>query len=239
MYASERPQPTSTSSTVRRSCCSRVRRPIASRRAGSVNGTSSRTKRATSSTRSASRVTSRARHVGTVTVSPSTSKPSRPRMPRCSSAGTSRPMSSLVRAGRSSTTGRAGSSRCASVSPTQRAPLVSTMSCVASRAACSARYGSTPFSQRFDPSVRSPRRSDVLQDRDGLEVRRLEEDARRLGGDLGLLAAHDRRERDRALAVLDHEVARVELAQLAVERAHLLAVVRAPDADDRRRASVS
>ena len=86
------------------------------------------------------------------------------------------------------------------------------------------------------PAVRSlraePEALRRLQDRDGLEVRRLEEDARRLGGDLGLLAAHDRREGDSALAVLDHHVARVERAQLAVEGAHLLAVVRAPDADD-------
>ena len=42
-----------------------------------------------------------------------------------------------------------------------RSRMSSTMSCVASFAACSARYGSTPFSQRFEPSVRSRKRSAV------------------------------------------------------------------------------
>ena len=42
--------------------------------------------------------------------------------------------------------------------------------------------------------------------------------------DLRLLAAHDRRERDRALAVGDQQVGRVELAHDAVERADLLAL---------------
>ena len=50
-------------------------------------------------------------------------------------------------------------------------------------------------------------------------------------GELGLLAAHDPGERDRALGVGDHEIGRVELPQLAVERAHLLARRRAPDDD--------
>ena len=48
--------PTSASSTRRRSCCSRVSGPNISRRAGSVNGTSSSRKRATSSITSTSRV---------------------------------------------------------------------------------------------------------------------------------------------------------------------------------------
>ena len=58
------------------------------RRSGSVNGTRSSRTRATSSMRSISRVTSRARQVGTVTCQSSpTSKPSRSRIARCSSGG--------------------------------------------------------------------------------------------------------------------------------------------------------
>ncbi len=63
----------------------------------------------------------------------------------------------------------------------------------------------------------------AAEDPDRLEVRRLEQDARRRLGDLGLLAAHDPGERDRALRVGDHQVGRVELAQRPVERLHLLA----------------
>ncbi len=87
----------------------------------------------------------------------------------------------------------------------------------------------------FLPAVRAlgaqPEPLGRVEDAVRLEVRRLEQHRRRRLLHLGLLAAHDRRESDRALAVLDHEVARVELAQLAVERADLLAVARAPHSD--------
>ena len=56
-----------------------------------VPGTSSSRKRATSSTTSISRVTSRARQVGTATFSPSTPKPRRRRIACCSSGGVSMP----------------------------------------------------------------------------------------------------------------------------------------------------
>ena len=77
-----------------------VSAPNISRRRGSVNGTSSRRKRAISSTTSISRVTSRARQVGTITSSPRGSKPSRPRIAACSAAGVARPITSSARSGR-------------------------------------------------------------------------------------------------------------------------------------------
>ena len=64
-----------------------------------------------------------------------------------------------------------------------------------------------------------------------LEVRRLEQDGRRLVADLGLLAAHDPGERDAALGVGDQQVVGHELAVDAVERAQLLARRRAADDD--------
>ena len=71
----------------------------------------------------------------------------------------------------------------------------------------------------------------MREDPGRLEVRGLEQDVGRLVADLGLLAAHDPGERDRALGVGDHEVARLELAVDAVERAQLLARPRPADDD--------
>jgi hypothetical protein len=70
-----------------------------------------------------------------------------------------------------------------------------------------------------------------LEDRDRLEVRGLEQDIVRLLRDLRLLAAHDPGDRDRALAVGDHEVALVQPAQLPVERPQLLTFVGPPHDD--------
>ncbi len=69
------------------------------------------------------------------------------------------------------------------------------------------------------------------QDPERLEVRRLEQHLRRGVGDLAVLAAHDRRERDGLLAVRDEEIVRVEEAQRAVERAELLARAGTPHDD--------
>jgi len=63
----------------------------------------------------------------------------------------------------------------------------------------------------------------ALQDPDRLEVRGLQEHRRRVLADLGLRAAHDPGERDRTLGVGDHEVGRIERAQVPVERPQLLA----------------
>ena len=54
---------------------------------------------------------------------------------------------------------------------------------------------------------------------------------RRVRADLRLLAAHDPRERDRALTVGDHQVVRLELAFDAVERTQTFSVVCAPHDD--------
>ncbi len=161
MYASDKPAPTSVSSTTRRRRCSFVSRPCTCRRSGIVSGTRSSNGRAISSIRSTSRVTSRARHVGTVTShSSETSKPSPTSVARWSSGGTSIPTRREARSGRRRTTGRSGSPAWMSARPVIRAPARSTSRRLARIAAFSARYGSTPFSHRFEPAVRSANRSD-------------------------------------------------------------------------------
>ena len=64
-----------------------------------------------------------------------------------------------------------------------------------------------------------------------LEVRRLEQHRRGRLADLGLLAAHDPGERDRALAVGDHQIGRRQVALDAVERPQALALACAADDD--------
>ena len=49
--------------------------------------------------------------------------------------------------------------------------------------------------------------------------------------DLGLLAAHDPRERDRAVGVRDQQIGRIELPDVPVERPDLLALLRPPHHD--------
>ena len=115
------------------------------------------------------------------------------------SGGVSTPISASARSGRKRITGRSGSSPWTSASAVQRAPASSSDQLASrGRPPAPARYGSTPFSQRFEPSVRRRRRSDGAEDPVRLEVRRLEQDGRRRLADLGLLAAHDPGERDRA-----------------------------------------
>ena len=183
-------------------------RPDISRRTGSVNGTSSRWKRATSSIRSTSRID--------VTGAPRRERrtrrrvarcPAASRMSSCSSGGHLEPDERARRARDGTRRPAAGEAlpwhRCA---PTNRAPASETISSVAQAAACSARYGSTPFSHRFEPSVRSRSRSDVRQSSGRLEVCRLEQDLGRRVRDLRLLPAHDPGERDRPLGVGDHQI---------------------------------
>ena len=219
VYVSAKPRPTSASSTRRRSCCSRVSVPNISRRAGSVNGTSSSRKRAISSTTSISRVTSRARQVGTTTSSFRRSKPSRSSSASWSAGGVATPITSSARSCRKRTTRPLGQAVVhVGVGDPRRARQLEQQ--------LGREVGGRLGEVRVDallPAVRAlgaeaqPLRGEV--DAVRLEVRGLEQDGRRLVADLGLLAAHDPGERDRALGVGDHQVVGRELAVDAVERA--------------------
>ena len=70
-----------------------------------------------------------------------------------------------------------------------------------------------------------------LADPRGVEVRGLEQDGRRVGTDLAVLAAHHAREGHGPVAVRDQDVVRGERAFLAVERLHRLAGARPADHD--------
>ena len=71
------------------------------------------------------------------------------------------PDDAVACSGRKRTTGRSGSGALSSVAPTQRAPVSSTISSVAQTRAALGEVRVDAFSQRFEPSVRSRRRSDV------------------------------------------------------------------------------
>ncbi len=165
--ASNRPAPTSASSARRRSFCSGSRRPLAPRRDGSVAGIfSSPQSRATSSTRSASRVTSPRRNAGTVTSSPSSASATPNSSRRSSSAasprGTAVPSSRSVRASRSRITTGAGPGPPTSTVPgTSRAPARPAISIAASAWPSMPCSGCRPFSKRPLASVRRPSRVDV------------------------------------------------------------------------------
>ena len=120
----------------------------------------------------------------------------------------------FARSVRSETTGGSGSSPCASTWPVHRAPVSSTMSSVASAAA----WRSEVRVDALLPAVRAlgAQRMPLgaAQDADRLEVGGLEQDVRRRLPDLGVLAAHDPGERDRALGVGDDEILGVELARV-------------------------
>ena len=173
-----------------------VRRPNIARRAGSVNGTSSSLKRAISSTRSISRVTSRARQVGTVTrqlVAFAGDLEAEP-LEDAALLGRGRSRArrrASVRAGRRRVTGPDGSSAPTSAWPDPASAGVSTSS-------WRREHRRLPGEVRVDallPAVRGlAAQAEPLgraQDADRLEVRRLEQDVGRRLGDLGLEAAHD------------------------------------------------
>ena len=228
VYASERPQPIITSSTRRRSRCAWVSRPNISRRVGQrerhllepvhardlldqvdlardVAGPPGRHRRPPSR--------------------PATSKPSRSRIARCSAAGISSPtIASLARAGRRRVTGRAGSSPCTSRGRRSARPSARRGAGSRARPPARTRYGSTPFSQRFDASLRRPRRSRAPEDPDRLEVRGLEQHVRGRVRHLGLEAAHDPGDRDRlaSASVISRSPGRAGALD-AVERHDLLA----------------
>ena len=104
------------------------------------------------------------------------------------------------------TTGRSGSSPCTSVCAVQVAPGQLEQQPVASSAAG---LGEVRVDALL-PAVRAlgaqPQPLGRAEDAVRLEVRGLEQHARRRVADLGLLAAHDPGERDAALGVGDHEV---------------------------------
>ena len=104
-----------------------------------------------------------------------------------------------------------------------RPPQSSTTSRAAAREAIGAIVGWTPFSQRFEPSVRRPSFCEVCST--CVRVKFAASSTIVRGGvrDLGLGAAHDAAERLRAFGVGDHEHRGVELAHLLVERAQRLA----------------
>ncbi len=121
---------------------------------------SSPQRRATSSTRSASRVTSLRRKAGTVTSSPSsasaTSNSSARRIRAHASRGTGVPSSRSTFASRSRIVRGAGPGPPTSIVPsTRRAPVSSSISLVATTCPSIACSGARPFSKRLEASVRS------------------------------------------------------------------------------------
>ena len=192
------------SSTLARSACSRVSRPNISRRAGSVFGTSSSRKRATSSITSTSRVMSRARQVGTTTFSPSRSKPSRPSRWYCALGRRLDRRSARRRArGGSGRPDARGASRGRRSAPSSAPPASSSMSRVAR-----SRRARRGTGRRPSPSGSSPRCAAAGARTSG-RCRAARSSPPRAGrrravADLRLLAAHDPGERDRPLRVGDH-----------------------------------
>ena len=232
VYASERPAPTSVSSTTRRRRCSFVSRPRTWRRSGMVSGMRSRSGRATSSIRSTSRVTSRARHVGTVTSQSSeTSKPNPRSVERCSSGGHVE-ADHARRALRAQVNDRTLGEPGMHVGMT-RHPRTGEID-----EHPAGQNGRVLGEVRVDPLLPAIRPGGAqrkslrrAQDAERLEVRRFEEHLGRVVGDLAVRAAHDRGQRDRLLAVRDEEIVGLESPQSPVERAQLLAGVRATNDD--------
>ena len=177
-------------------------------------------------------MTSRARHVGTVTAQArSTSKPSRSRIERCSSGGEVE-ADQAVRAVRPE--GNAGAFR-ETVVDVDRGDRLGggevDEQAAGERCGRLCRVRVDALLPLVRPLRAEPEPLGGAEDADRLEVRRLEEQLGRRLGDLRLEASHDRRERNRTLAVGDQQVARPELAERAVERAEGLAFAGAPHED--------
>ncbi len=191
-----------------------------------MNGISGSLKRATSSIRSTSRVTSRARQVGT-------------RKPdfSCAEADPAEDLALLLRgylephelAGALRPQPDHGRLRQVALhvlrpGPARAAQLDDQLRRVRRRLARDVRVDALLPAVRALGAERVP--LGAAQDPDRLEVRGLEQEVRRRGGDLGLLAAHDPGEPDGALAVGDDEILFGQRALDAVERPHLLALAR-------------
>ena len=162
--------------------------------------------RAISSITSISRVTSRKRGGGTRTsIVPWPARGSKPSRSRISTARASDTSSAVTCATRSMRTRsgrarRAGRPRRRAAAASCAPPQSSTRSRAAAREATGAIVGSTPFSQRLEPSVRRPELLRRAQDLRAREVGGLEHDRVGRLADLGLGAAHDAAEALRALA---------------------------------------
>ena len=228
------PRSRSRSSTRRRSRWLGVSRPTAARRAGSVVGSLSRPwMRATSSIRSASRWTSLSRHGGDL--QPPVS------LPRSRAARGFRRLSphrparqAISRSAQAGTERRAAAKAAGTRRPcpgTSRAPHRSTIRRAASRWAAIACSGCSCFSKRADASLRSPSAFELRMMFGPDPGGRLHQDARRLVGDLGDLAAHDPRDAARPLGVADQGHLGGEDTLGAVEGDHALAVA-GPAHDD-------
>ena len=197
-----------------------------------MKGTSSIRTRAISSIRSTSRVTSRLRQLGTVTFQPSsTSKPKPVRIERCSSGLVSSPISSSARPGLQPDdwTRRQFAVDVVVAEPAGFGELAEQLSCERRRLGRELRIDPLlpavrPLSPQLEPLGRP-------QERERLEVGRLEQDLGARVAHLRLLPAHDPGERDCPLRVGDHEVLLVELTLDAVERPELLSPGR-PSHDD-------
>ena len=212
-------------------CWIGVSAPNISLRAGNVNGTSSSRKRATSSTTSTSRVTSRARNVGTTT-SPSRLLEAEPLEPARLLGGRRLEADQLVRALGPERDHRAlgklalhvdvpdplGAGRRDDQLGRELRRLLGQVRVDALLPAVRALGAQA---QALGGAVEAGR----------LEVRGLEQDVGRPFADLGLLAAHDPGDRDGPLGVGDHEVGLLEAAIDAVERPDRLARLRAAHDD--------
>ena len=166
-----RPWPASASSARRRRCCSRERRPGRPVRfswivAGSCSTPSSR---ATSSIRSASRVTSPRRQCGTLDVEPVARPRVTPKPSALEDLGAALPRDRRAeqrrrrarRAGGSAPAAASGAPPTSSVPGTSVAPVSSSISRVATAWASSAPSGGRPFSKRAEASLRRPIFDDV------------------------------------------------------------------------------
>ena len=166
--------------------------------------------RAISSITSISRVTSRKRGVGTRTsIVPCPargSKPSRSRISTARASDTSSAVMCATRSMRTRNSARGGRSLQTSIGRgVMCAPQSSTSSRAAAREATGARCGSTPFSQRLEPSVRRPSVCDVRSIWLRVKLAASSTTVRRALADLGVGAAHDAADALRALGVGDHE----------------------------------
>ena len=166
--ASNRPAPTSASSARRRSRCSGSSRPLAPRRDGSVAGSLSRPdRRATSSTRSASRPTSPRRQCGHADVEPvrglGDAELQRPQDLGGVGARHGRAEQALgpLRRAAARPPGRGPGPPTSIVPGTRRAPDSSIISFAATACPSIACSGWSCFSKREDASVRRPSRVEV------------------------------------------------------------------------------